>query len=147
MKMDPSARKMSDYQWQQAYAAYKRVRGHRTEDRQEADDSATPFPLPVTDNRVLVLRQNTAYPQVRKHVDWFFYALLILLAVVFLTFGIGTLIATDSQPGSFFIFLPQLIIWGGLAFVLRQLAHVLIDIPDIALRKCSEADPEDTLED
>ena len=33
MKIDPSARKMSNYQWEQAYAAYKRVRGHRNDDK------------------------------------------------------------------------------------------------------------------
>ena len=145
MKMDPSARKMSNYQWEQAYAAYKRVRGHRNDDKKETGESVEVSQRMSDDERLLVLRQNTVYHRARKYVDWVFFIALVFIVLVFLVAMFKVL-----SSGFFVFFLVstvQLIFSLGLAVLLRELVHVLIDIPDIALAKSYERLPKEPQED
>ena len=145
MKMDPSSRKMSDYQWEQAYAAYKRVRGHSSGESKDGGQTEESDPRPVGNNRLRKFRQNTAYAKERKYVDRFFYVSLALILIrLFLTIA-------GSYLGIYmgevvFVFL-QSVFFAGVAVLIRYLAHVFLDIPDIALQQVPERDPDAPLED
>ncbi|MGB0343832.1 MAG: hypothetical protein ACPGGJ_00425 [Coraliomargarita sp.] len=155
MKMDPSARKMSDYQWQQAYAAYKRVRGHRTEESEEANDSTTASKPRVESAMLLAVRQSTAYQVERKWVDRIFaVSLAVILLSFFLGLGSGftaTRLIEDAagnmrsvnavQWGLLLASVFHLVFELGIAVLLRHLAHVCIDIPDIALFQARQEEP------
>ena len=145
MKMDPSARKMSNYQWEQAYAAYKRVRGHRNDDKKETGESGVALQGMSDDDRLLILRQNTAYHRARKYVDWVFFTALAFIVLVFLVAMFEVL--SSGFFGFFLVSIVQLIFSLGLAVLLRELVHVLIDIPDIALAKSYERLPKEPQED
>lgn len=145
MKMDPSARTMSNHQWEQAYTAYKRVRGHQKKDTQESTESSEVSPRLPLDDRLLVLRQNTAYPQARKYVDWVFFSALAYIVIVFLVTVYQAL--ADNYLGMLLVSLIKLVFSLGLSVLLRELAHVWIDIPDIALNRVRERQAVDSQED
>jgi hypothetical protein len=138
---------MTDHQWQQAYAAYKRVRGHRTEEEEggSVSESAAVVPQSPANTLLRSIRQNTAYRQARQLVDRIFYFSLLFIVLFFLIAVFGTFVGL--QFGVLLLALPQLAFSLAMAFLLRQLAHVVIDIPDIALQKASDREPEATLED
>ncbi len=145
-KMDPSAKKMTDHQWQQAYAAYcssrQRVRGsdrgsakaERASTRRSRSERRTAsYANPVNQLKSRI-RAESAYADVRMVVDllaWVAIGLIVLaggVKLVYYTAASAALVAILSAG------LQVLSV-----IVLRLLLHVVIDIPDIALqRRCIE---------
>ncbi len=154
-KMDPSARKMSEYQWQQAYAAFKRVRGYQSEASEEkAEAPVETRKTPVGNSLLLAVRQNTAYGRQRALVEWIFYGAIVVLVLLFLLqLGSGftvTQMVKDAagnprsvqviEWGLLLVSFLQLVFKVGLLYLSRQLVQVLIDIPDLALYQSSGGD-------
>ncbi|ADE54265.1 hypothetical protein [Coraliomargarita akajimensis] len=165
-KMDPSARKMNEHQWEQAYEAYQRVRGRgQSVEESTAEDSRS---LPTgrrrsnggkqtTQLRHLV-RGRTAYANERRTVDTLYWVAVAVLVLIFLA-QLGTVFTTvmmvrdigDAPTGG--MQSVRVIQWGALFtaclglviqvltfWLVRMLAHVLIDIPDIALFRMTAAE-------
>lgn len=100
-KMDPSARKMNEHQWEQAYEAYQRVRGRgQSVEESTAEDSRS---LPTgrrrsnggkqtTQLRHLV-RGRTAYANERRTVDTLYWVAVAVLVLIFLA-QLGTVFTT-----------------------------------------------------
>ena len=140
-KMDPSSRKLSKSQWQQAYAAYKssreRVHGRIEEGGATANpegDKLPPAgmhaPTTLSESGQLrgTIRENSAYSELRTLVDLLALIVMGLIGLVALFQGIalGNLLGALLMIGGALI---NLII----VFVVKLLIHVLIDIPDVAL--------------
>lgn len=155
MKMDPSARKMSDYQWEQAYAAYKRVRGYRSEEADEAEGSRE-APEPRPEGALLAaVRHATAYRRERKWVNGVFLAAITLIFLFFLLeLGGGFVAARLVEDAAGNMRSVNAVQWGlllaavlklvlnlSITVLLRHLAHVWIDIPDIALFQSRQKEP------
>jgi len=138
-KMDPSARKMTDRQWKQAYTAYRRTRerrrgsGRRHSSEEERGGGGTePARRSAREGDRRSLRErvraDSAYSEVRLAVDLLSWiALAVIAANVFAVF-----LYITSQAAFFSVLLES-----GLKAVavvaLRMLAHVVVDIPDITL--------------
>ncbi|MEC8614449.1 MAG: hypothetical protein VXY17_03485 [Verrucomicrobiota bacterium] len=151
LKMDPSSRLMTDYQWKQSYAANqsarervgassgsdgkvnKRQKSKLTNSSDLKSSLRASYQLgAVSDlsNLRQVVRQHSAYSDLRLIVDilaWVSIAVFILIAAVsmfFYTSAAGAIIS---------------LLWAGIQIigvvVARLLVHVLVDIPDIALHK------------
>jgi len=151
-KMDPSAQKMSEHQWQQAYVAYRssrqRVRKKQSQSKTESSSSVTRAPeggelrqrskqdraprrndyRSESKSIRSRVRQSSAYSDVRVIVDvlfWVAIAVIIASTLLKMLLGIGVLT------------LLSYLIEGALGvivlFVLKLLAQVFIDIPDTAL--------------
>ncbi|MGJ8651636.1 MAG: hypothetical protein ACSHX8_00045 [Opitutaceae bacterium] len=145
-KMDPSAQKMSEHQWQQAYTAYcssrkrlrkssstKRPGGQGDSSRQPSSRSGgkhqTPSVSVVSALRVEV-RGQTAYPDLRLIVDilaWVAIGVIIVKALVVMSMGMGGYgVFSSLLDGALGVVI---------VFALKLLAQAVIDIPDIALQQ------------
>lgn len=148
-KMDPSSRKMSDRQWQKAYAAYRsareRVGGSGGSDssgksRRRAKASASASSSAHGSHGLSggselgqlrrVVRDQSAYADLRLIVDilaWIAIGIVVLAAVV-------TLFYYTSVPASIVSLLGAAVQVIGIVLA-RLLVQVFIDIPDIALHR------------
>ncbi len=147
-KMDPSARKMTERQWEQAYAAY---RSSRERSRSGTGDSPASGastsktrrrrsevsgvrgmhgPSTVSDLEILKLRirKQSAYADLRLTIDvlaWVAIAVVIVIALLSMSAGFNVYTMLTALVG------------GGLnvlvVCVVKFLVQVIIDIPDIAL--------------
>lgn len=143
-KMDPTSRKMSDRQWQQAYAAYRsareRVGGSGSDGakkkRRRANTSASTrgshSPSSVAESGQLrrVVRDQSAYADLRLIVDilaWVSVGIVVMAAVVSLFYHTSVLVSILSLLSAAL----QVI---GIVLA-RLLLQVIIDIPDISLHR------------
>lgn len=153
-KMDPSSRKMSEHQWNQAYAAYcsarERVAGggastegksskrRRSKNGASARGAHSPSNVSELGQLRQVVRNQSAYGDLRLIVDilaWVAIAVVVLAAMV-------TLFYYTSVPAAIASLLGAAVQVLGLV-LLRLLVAVLIDIPDIALyRSLREPAPQ-----
>ena len=148
-KMDPTSRKMTDHQWKQSYAAYQSARervggggspssssaGKPKKRRvsktgSSARGSHQPSSVSELGNLRYVVRQQSAYADLRLIIDifaWVAVVIFVLVAVVSMFFY-------TSMPAAIIALL-----WAGVQIiavvVARLLVQVLIDIPDIALHR------------
>lgn len=156
LKMDPTARRLSSGQWQQAYEAHLRAKERVHGGRRERSDGASASkearghsglrPRRGASGRVggglgplrRQVREQTGYADLRLIVDllaWVAIALVVLKALVPLFFN-------SPIPVSLLALLNALI--GVIAVIAgRLLVHMLIDIPDIALYRLEHrAEPD-----
>ncbi|WPJ95261.1 hypothetical protein SH580_17710 [Coraliomargarita algicola] len=151
-KMDPTTRKMSAHQWQQAYAAYRTARGRvaasGVQSEEQGDSSSKKkrrrskvasnpgtvrgahLPSNVSELGVLrhKVREQSAYTDLRLMID-----ILAWLAIgVVILAGVLTLLYYTSVPATLASLLGTTVQVIGIV-VARWLVQVLIDIPDIAL--------------
>lgn len=143
-KMDPTSRKMSEHQWQQAYKAYrkarKRVSGSssdsgeplkkRTRSKSKSAGSGVQSASGFADSSRLrrLVRDQSAYADLRLMVDilaWVAIGVVILAGVVIIFYSTSVPVALASL-------LSRSVQVIGI-IVARLLIQVLIDIPDIAL--------------
>ncbi|MEM1221293.1 MAG: hypothetical protein AAGH40_00910 [Verrucomicrobiota bacterium] len=138
--MDPSARRMTEHQWKQAYAAYissrERVRNSNSGKRRSRSSgeaaTARGTHAPAISSEAGILRTQvrgeTAYSDLRMLVDIFSWIAVALIVT-------RALITVIGYPNA--VMSITAIVEAGvqvvLALALRLLAHVFIDIPDIAL--------------
>lgn len=143
-KIDPTSRKMTDHQWQQAYDAYrisrervgegKPIKGdgsskRRSSSSKRAKSSPTVAHSPIVQLRNEV-RQSSAYSDLRMMIDllaWIAIGVIIVTAavkLVYFTNGSVALVAILNAA-------TQVIA----AVVIRMIIHVVIDIPDIAMHE------------
>lgn len=151
-KIDPSSRKLSDRQWEQAYAAYRsareRVSGkggsdgsrksrRRSKSAASARGSHGPSNVSELGQLRRVVRDQSAYADLRLIVDilaWIAIGIVVLAAVV-------TLFYYTSVPASIVSLLGAAVQVIGIVLA-RLLVQVFIDIPDIALfRTVRDASP------
>jgi hypothetical protein len=142
-KMDPSSRKFSESQWQKAYAAYCSSRERVSEGRKSKSSEGSKRRRSskgksrhssLSQNPIIILRsevrQNSAYSDLRMVLDllsWIAIGVVVLAAAMKLVYYTDTTVALASLMDAAF----KVII----VVALRLLAHVIVDIPDIALRK------------
>jgi len=143
-KMDPTSRKMSDRQWEQAYAAYRsareRVSGsgsdgakkkhRRTKTSPSSRGSHSPTSVSELGQLRRIVRDQSAYSDLRLIVDilaWIAIGIVVLAAVV-------TLFYYTSVPASIVSLLGAAVQVIGIVLA-RLLVQVFIDIPDIALHR------------
>ncbi len=142
-KIDPSARKFTQRQWQKAYSAYcssrervKEVTSTKTVDSSRRAKSPSrsgsayggggrnhPSKLRAE------VRNDSAYAEVRTTVDvlaWVAIGLTVLAAVIKLVYY--------TNPSAALVAILQAATFAVIVFALRLLAHAVIDIPDIALQ-------------
>ena len=145
-KMDPTSRKMSEHQWQQAYKAYrkarKRVSGSssdsgeplkkrtRSKSKSKSAGSGVQSASGFADSSRLrrLVRDQSAYADLRLMVDilaWVAIGVVILAGVVIIFYSTSVPVALASL-------LSRSVQVIGI-IVARLLIQVLIDIPDIAL--------------
>lgn len=143
--LDPSTQKMSEHQWQQAYAAYRSSRERlrqssssdgvsssgkrrrRSEKSRGAAGSSTSSD-PSSNALRQEVRQQSAYRDVRTIVDvlaWVAIAVIIASALLKMMLGIGVLAVLS--------YLIEGALGVIVVFIIKMLLQVLIDIPDIAL--------------
>ncbi|MGC6423986.1 MAG: hypothetical protein ACON4O_03250 [Lentimonas sp.] len=156
-KMDPSACKMTDYQWKRAYDAYKssreRVRksssssrsrdgssrqssGGKAHRASHSEPTGRSMSFGSTAQLRRQIRQNSAYTELRTIVDvlaWAAMAIIIFNALLKMSLMVEVY-ATVSV-------LIEGLLGVLVAFVLKQLIQVLIDIPDIALFRRVQEQP------
>lgn len=152
-KIDPTSRKFSERQWQKAYAAYcnsrKRVTGktstqsgessrRQKKSGREGTKHVSSYRNPVAGLRN-ELRQNSAYSDLRLLLDllaWIAIGVVVLAGVLKLAYY------TDLSLSLAALLDTAVKVIG--IVLLRLLAHVIIDIPDIALynRISEEANAE-----
>ena len=152
-KMDPTSRKLSERQWEQAYAAYRSARervsgggggsegGPRKRRRSKTSSSGrgSHSPSNVSELGQLrrVVRDKSAYGDLRLIVDilaWIAIGLVVVAAVV-------TLFYYTSVPAAIASLLGAAVRVIGIVLA-RLIVQVLIDIPDIALfRSVRESEP------
>lgn len=143
-KIDPSSRKFSKRQWQKAYAAYRDSRervkegstaksAHTSGSRRSASRRGSSYRSSNL-NPALILRsevrQNSAYRDLRMVLDfltWIAVGLLVLAGAVKLLYY--------TNPSAALASILESITMVVVLVALRLLAHVVIDIPDIALLK------------
>lgn len=158
-KMDPSTRKMNKHQWEQAYDAYRRSRERvrRKPDqparRSHGGDTSSsklvasrgmhvPSALSKSAQLRAQVRAESAYAELRTMVNmlaWCAVAVVVVLLLLKLAFY------TSVQSGVIVIgsALMQIL----LVFIVKLLAQVLIDIPDIALFHASQVSDVDVREE
>jgi len=151
-KIDPSARKFSKRQWDKAYAAYRSSRervmegksdqsdqsdqsdnGHSSKRRRSSSrgsatyrSSGQSFPANLRSE----VRHKSAYSDLRMMVDllaWIAIALVVLVGALKLVYYTNVSVALVA--------ILEAVIMVIAVVALRLLAHVVIDIPDIALQK------------
>ncbi|MDQ8194575.1 hypothetical protein QEH59_09070 [Coraliomargarita sp. SDUM461004] len=153
-KMDPTARKMSEHQWEQAYVAYRNARvrvsgsarsssGERTKKRRDSKSqsfrsgSARDTYVSTQSSDMKALRQQvrgqSAYSDVRLLIDVLAW---IAIAVVVLA-GVLTLFYYTSVPATLASVMDTLAQVIGIVAA-RLLVQVLVDIPDIALFRAQQ---------
>lgn len=149
-KMDSSTRKMSDYQWQQAYAAYCSARenargGHssgsksggsrrRSSTKTSAQGMHAPSTLSASGALRARVRAESAYADQRLLVNvlsWVILGAIVIVAVLQ-----AMMIPLPAAAGAILLFgaIQALVV-----IILRMIVHVIIDIPDVALYCACEA--------
>lgn len=157
-KIDPSARKFSQAQWDKAYAAYRSSRervkeatgsthadkGHDSSKRRKngsrgyssGNFSTTQSPLADLRNEV---RHKSAYSDLRMMIDLLAW---IALGLVVLSGALKLLYYTNVPAA--LVAILEAVILVVLVVALRLLAHVIIDIPDIALHAARNQSQQDS---
>lgn len=145
-KIDPAARKLSERKWEQAYAAYcksrERVKEGKSSQSKQGHSSLRPRSSarghstsrssghsPAANLRAEV-RHHSAYSDLRMMVDllaWVLIGLAVLAGALKLVYYTNVSLALVA------IFEAVMMVIAVMA--LRLLAHVVIDIPDIALHR------------
>jgi hypothetical protein len=149
-KMDPSTRKLSEHQWQQAYAAYcsarENSRGGRSSvakdksQRRRSSNHSSPAgmhgPSTLSASGVLKahVRAESAYADLRLIVNLLSWVLIATILIV--TILQGMLFALPAATG---VALLSGAIKVLVVVVFRLVVHVIIDIPDVALYRASAA--------
>lgn len=146
-KMDPGSRKLTESQWQQAYAAYRssreRVHGRSdSSDDSEENKRSTKLPpagmhVPTTVSAAAQLRkklrEESAYADLRSLIDliaWVVIGLTILIA--------GFQAVASSNTASILLSVGGGLLNVVLVVVARLLIHVLVDIPDVGLYRMAQ---------
>ncbi|MGB0408823.1 MAG: hypothetical protein ACPGIC_02395 [Opitutales bacterium] len=144
-KVDPSARNMTEHQWQQAYAAYRSSRerlsgasresggasGRRRRSKSTVPSSArAPQGLMPTAQLRNEVRANSAYSDLRLLIDLLAW---IAIGVVVLATGVKLVYYTNISAA--LVALLDAVVQVVAVLGLRLLAHVITDIPDIALHE------------
>ncbi len=141
-KMDPSARKMNEHQWQQAYAAYKSTRervhvrssscGAKPSQSGASASTTSGMHTPTSVTPTALLRKKvramSGYEEVRLLIN--------LLAWVGIVVVVAHLVAQCifySSTESYLMAAAYAAIRILSILFFKTMAHVLIDIPDIAL--------------
>ena len=150
-KMDPSTRKMSEHQWAQAYAAYRSARersrssssssGGSSRRRSSSTSGASGMHAPsaVSASGALraQVRAESAYADQRLLVNvlsWVILGVIIIAALLQ-----AMLLPVPSAVGAaLLVGVVQALV----VIVLRIMAHVIVDIPDVALYRASLAPQE-----
>lgn len=144
-KIDPTARKFSERQWQKAYAAYRRSRervkeggpapsgkGHSSKRRKNGSSGGASYGY-TDKNQVMDIRgevrRNSAYSDLRMIVDLLAW---IVIGLVVLTGAMRLVYYTNASAAV--VAILQAVTTVVAVVALRLLAHVVIDISDIALR-------------
>ena len=150
-KMDPSTRKMSEHQWGQAYAAYCSSRDHarggqpssskggslqRRRSSKSSSSQGMHTPSTVSAAGVLKahIRAESAYADLRLMVNVLSWVILGAIVIVAILQGVAF-----SSPAVTGVALLSGAIQALAVVVLRLVVHVIIDIPDVALYRASEA--------
>jgi len=154
-KIDPATRKFSERQWEQAYAAYcssrervkdgqsaqtdagKTSRRHRSSRRGRS--SKRPSGHGAAAGLRSELRQHSAYSDLRMLVDllaWIAIALAALSGVLKLLYYTDVSVALVAIVEALILVIAVV--------ALRMLAHVVIDIPDIALQQANDRETRHT---
>ena len=149
-KMDPSTRKMSEHQWGQAYSAYCSSREHarggqsssskgggsrrRSSTKSSSQGMHTPSTLSASGALKAHIRAESAYADIRLIVDLLSWVILGAIVIVAILQGVSY-----SSPAVTGVALLSGAIQALAVVVLRLVAHVIIDIPDVALYRASEA--------
>jgi hypothetical protein len=129
-KMDPSSRKLSEHQWNQAYAAYLKSRERVSGIDNGTRKRGTHAPSNLSELGLLrrTVRDQSAYADLRlivNYLAWLAIVLVILATIV-------SLFYYTSSSASIVVLLKAALQVIGIV-ILRLLSQVLIDIPDIAL--------------
>lgn len=143
LRIDPTTAKFTDYQWEQAYAAYRRTRENRRS-RGEATSqkhSRSPDESAVSSRSGSLrehIRSQTAYLELRMLTDtlaWSAIGVVLLIGIIaiFVSASGGGAISVSLMVMAFLRAALQVVA----IFALRLLVHVLIDIPDIALYRAA----------
>jgi hypothetical protein len=148
-KMDPSTHQMSAHQWEQAYAAYRSSRGHARSGRsssaaggrrkRSSSRSATPGmhgPSTLSASGALKasVRAESAYADLRLMINllaWILFGAVVIVALLQLM-EVASLVAAGTV-----LLIGVIQALGVILF--KWIVHVLIDIPDIALYRASQA--------
>lgn len=154
-KMDPTARRMSEHQWQQAYAAYRTARErvvgggqsnassgakakrrrHSNSTKAKVAERQSQRPSSVSYLGLLrhKVRGQSAYADLRLMVDILAWVAIALVCVA----GAFTLFFYTSVPATLTALLGTFVQVIGIV-VARLLVQVLVDIPDIALYRLQQ---------
>ena len=146
-QIDPSARKMTEHQWEQAYAAYRSSRerlkkssspaeskgGDKKSKRKQSSSArsrGTNQTSPTTGASALrqQVRAQSAYGDFRLIVDllvWVVIGVIVVNALLKMSMMANVYVTMSS--------LLEGAIGVLIAFIAKHLIHVVIDIPDIAL--------------
>jgi len=148
-KMDPSTHKMSAHQWEQAYAAYRSSREHarsgrssssaRGRRKQSSNRSGTPgmhgpSTLSASGTLKACVRAESAYADLRLMINLLAWILLGAVVIVALL-----QVIVVSSLVAFCVALLTGAIQALGVVLFKLIVHVLIDIPDIALYRASQA--------
>lgn len=159
-KMDPTARKMTEHQWKQAYAAHRNARERvsgsgsssegKVKKRRHSNTSApvrgSHRPSIVSELGLLrhTVRERSAYADLRLIADILAWVAIVVIVLA----GVLTLFYYTSVPAILASLLGTCVQVIGIV-VARLLVQVLIDIPDIALYRAlqeSDARPKPMLD-
>ncbi len=149
-KIDPAARKFSESQWSQAYAAYRSSRerlkdGHSAQAEQGTSSRHRRGSLKGRSGKRASahsgtvslrseVRHHSAYSDLRMLVDllaWIVIALAVLAGALKLVYYTNVSAALVAILEALMLVIAVV--------ALRLMAHVVIDIPDIALQKGKSA--------
>jgi hypothetical protein len=150
-KMDPSTRKMSEHQWGQAYAAYCSSRENarsgrsssskggtnqrrRSSTKSSAQGMHTPSTVSASGALKAHVRAESAYADLRLIVNLLSWVILGAIVIVAILQGVSY-----SSPAATGVALLSGAIKVLAVVVLRLVVHVIIDVPDVALYRASEA--------
>ena len=153
VKMDPSSRKLTDHQWQQAFEAHQRARGRlsgggegssRKRRRSSSKSHAARGqhqPSSLSEQGALrhTVRQQSAYRDLRLVVDilsWTGVVLVVLTAGLSLMYYTSTTVAVVALLGALVKVIAIILV--------RLIVHVIVDIPDIALYQELKKSSDDT---
>lgn len=157
LKMDPSVRKMTEPQWQQAYAAHrsarKRATGSSSHETSKGKSvrrkrksrsrggSRLPASLRAPTHLRDEVRSSSAYGDARLLIDvmaWVAISIVLLATLVKFLYYTNSAVYLSNALGAAL----QIV-----AIVsLRITLHILIDIPDIALREHEPRNPDVTVD-
>lgn len=156
-KIDPSARKFSQAQWEKAYVAYRSSRERVMEATDSAQSNKEHGPMKRRRSESNAksgrgyaspsqgvelrneIRHKSAYSDLRMTIDLLTW---ITLGLVVLSGALRLLYYTNVSAA--LVAIIQAVILVVTVVALRLLAHVIIDIPDIALHAARNKSPQDS---